>query len=356
MTRDEDYYKVLGVEREATQVRIRKAYRKLAMEFHSDKLGAIPGIPDSVVQLAEERLKEVTEAYGVLSDSIKRRAYDEEWRRTLTPPIPQIEPPSISFDDVEPDKIQTASFVITNKGGSYNKIWVGNPDSWLRVTGYASLSEEDELPMQIEIEAEGRDWNSNYSETIKVRLDAAETVVRVGLSTKTMLSGRTTQSGRSYSSRPRPPVYTRPQRAYTSSSSPPAVSSPGAVTLVFVSIISSIIVAMSLSPLVFVSEIGILTWVIRWAIASLIIGLFTGSGSAIDRSISADEKILTACAMSGILPGAAGLAIQLGVIAHNGEILNIFVFGIIMLGLMFGLFWGVVVGAIIGIAANCVFR
>jgi curved DNA-binding protein len=64
-----DYYKVLGVERKASADDIRKAYRKLAMQFHPDKN---PGDKKS-----EDKFKEINEAYQVLSDDQKRARYDQ---------------------------------------------------------------------------------------------------------------------------------------------------------------------------------------------------------------------------------------------------------------------------------------
>ena len=63
-----DYYAVLGVERDADESTIKKAYRKLAMQHHPDRNG---GDRD-----AEARFKEITEAYDVLRDPEKRRIYD----------------------------------------------------------------------------------------------------------------------------------------------------------------------------------------------------------------------------------------------------------------------------------------
>ena len=63
-----DYYKILGVERNASEDDIRKAYRKLAMQYHPDRN------PND--KQAEERFKEINEAYQVLSDSQKRTHYD----------------------------------------------------------------------------------------------------------------------------------------------------------------------------------------------------------------------------------------------------------------------------------------
>lgn len=76
-----DYYKTLGVAREASQDDIRKAFRKLAREFH-------PDVAKDKAK-AEDRFKEVNEAYEVLGDPAKRKKYDTlgaNWNQAQPPP------------------------------------------------------------------------------------------------------------------------------------------------------------------------------------------------------------------------------------------------------------------------------
>lgn len=68
MAAKRDYYEILGVDRNATKEELRKAYRKLAMQYHPDRN------PNN--KEAEEKFKEAAEAYEVLNDDEKKARYD----------------------------------------------------------------------------------------------------------------------------------------------------------------------------------------------------------------------------------------------------------------------------------------
>ena len=71
MSSKRDYYEILGVKKNATNEDIKKAYRELALRHHPDR------VPQEQKKEAEERFKEISEAYAVLSDPQKRALYDQ---------------------------------------------------------------------------------------------------------------------------------------------------------------------------------------------------------------------------------------------------------------------------------------
>jgi len=71
MTVKRDYYEILGIQKSASLDEVKKAYRELALKFHPDR------VPHEKKKEAEEKFKDISEAYAVLSDSNKRALYDQ---------------------------------------------------------------------------------------------------------------------------------------------------------------------------------------------------------------------------------------------------------------------------------------
>jgi len=109
MSAGSDLYEILGVPQDATQSEIRRAYRKLALKFHPDK------VPVERRQDAEIRFKDITHAYEIIGDEDKRRDYDLYGERE----------PGMGYDDddenaefdYKPSPFANAAF---NGGGSFD--------------------------------------------------------------------------------------------------------------------------------------------------------------------------------------------------------------------------------------------
>lgn len=192
-----DYYEILGISQDADLKEIKKARNACALLYHEDKIG---GLPDFARQKAEAKMKEINEAYEILSDPDKRKRYDSEWlqRKAGTngsqqsggskamKPQPRVDPAFISFKDIAPGTMLTCSFIVYNDGGPFAKFYVDPPSpplSWIRIAGAKSISSE-QFPLQVEIEVEGKDWGKTHSTVLKVRMDDQETEVKIRLQTK----------------------------------------------------------------------------------------------------------------------------------------------------------------------------
>jgi curved DNA-binding protein CbpA len=205
----EDYYEILGVGSKATPDEITKAWKDKFWILSPDRMN---GAPETAKKRAEEELKKVNNAYDTLKDTQKKQDYDKQWHQIKDKPKPVVDPPNIRFNNVNPKQVKTGSFVIRNLGGPYNKINISNPNTWVKVVRWHSLSDSDELPLQVEIEAVGEDFGKNYTEQININLDDEETSVRIDLQTRPQYG-------------PTPGIGTRTQ-ASSSGSGTPAGSSP----------------------------------------------------------------------------------------------------------------------------------
>jgi curved DNA-binding protein CbpA len=183
----EDYYEILQVHPSAEPEVIKAAYGKLARKYHSD-LNPNPA--------AEEKMKKINIAYEVLSDPEQRKRYYGEWLQkkgdtagsakghASTKPKPIIDPPGIIFKNMKPGETKKTSFLVINIGGPYTKIHISNPDSWLKISDWHSISANDELPLKVNIIAQADNSGRKQSENIYVKLDNIQTHITVILEPK----------------------------------------------------------------------------------------------------------------------------------------------------------------------------
>jgi curved DNA-binding protein CbpA len=194
MSDNKDYYEILGIQRNASPQEIKEAWVYWVNILHPDRMSKMP---EHIRIKAQEDLKKVNEAYGVLSDGRRRGQYDKKLgvsmnvevrsypeTRAKGKPKLQIYPKTIFFDRAVPNVKQRGTFFIRNVGGDYSKIMISTPPEWIRVIQTKSLYPDKKLPMQIDIEAIGTDWGKTLSSRIEVRLDDSEASVKIELSTQ----------------------------------------------------------------------------------------------------------------------------------------------------------------------------
>ncbi|MBI4536037.1 MAG: molecular chaperone DnaJ [Ignavibacteriae bacterium] len=139
MASKRDYYQVLGVDRRATQEDVKKAYRKLALQYHPDRN------PEN--KEAEENFKEAAEAYEVLSDPEKRRRYDqfghEGIRGTDFHPFTDVNDIFSTFSDIFGAGFGGSIFddVLRSQGRQRQRSTTGPAGSDLRIRLKLSLEE-----------------------------------------------------------------------------------------------------------------------------------------------------------------------------------------------------------------------
>ena len=179
MKMPEEYYEILQVHPSAEPEVIEAAYKKLAQKYHPDV--------DKSPQ-ATEKMKMINVAHDVLSNPKHREQYDSERpNKEIRPsgkPKPIVDPPEILFKNVTPGTIKTASFLVINMGGPYTKIAISNPDSWVKIADWHSISTTDELPLRVNLQVQGNDWYKTYSERVYISLDNVKTYITVTLQTR----------------------------------------------------------------------------------------------------------------------------------------------------------------------------
>ncbi len=288
----EGLYEILEISPSATEDEVRRAYRRKAKESHPDTLGLDASKEEK--QIAEEKFKAIHNAYTILSDGTKRLEYDTRYKTAHSPPIPEVSPSIIQITDVKPGETQKTHFTIANRGGPYNKINISNIDSWVRITGVISLSQDDKLPLRVDIELLGVESGATYQEQIEISLDDVCTKIRVELVTTVAPTikkdAATTQVYVPFPSGSNP--YPYPLFATTSLSFDKFIKEILAIPATG---LAGIIAGLLTAPLCLVSGIDLVTWLAYAPVFSCLLTLMT-------KVCSIGAKVMLVGVRGGCLP------------------------------------------------------
>lgn len=127
-----DYYAIVGVPQHASQDLIKRAYRRLAQRYHPD----VNESPD-----AEERFKELREAYEVLRDPAKRAAYDKNAKHTRTPAY-QITPTMIGWGPLFVIGLLAVAYLYSQSGDTQPEPSISTTTPDALITGMDTVSED----------------------------------------------------------------------------------------------------------------------------------------------------------------------------------------------------------------------
>jgi len=186
-----DYYDILDIEPDATQKQIKEAWKKKIEFYHPDQYQD----NEKKRMYAEDRTKDINEAYQVLSDLQERAIYDEVRKSakkeapsgtpsTTPKPEPFVDKKKIVFKNLEPGTIKSVSFILDNQGGPCEELRYETSDPWIRVIKGEPITNNSGFPYEVTIEVEGDDWSTHYSGYVTFWLDEEEVKVKVELHTK----------------------------------------------------------------------------------------------------------------------------------------------------------------------------
>ncbi len=215
-----DHYNTLRVPEDATQAQIRKVYRELARIYH----------PDTTVldtKHATEELKELNEAYEVLSDSTKRAAYDRQrakggrYTDQSKPPRPSVSPVRLDFGTLWKGEQRSELVTVNNLGGAVQEINLthSEEEAWFAIAGVESFSEMEPCPLKVEITVETDALSAGrYDGWLDVGFDGV--TVRVNLGVQVRIKPKPKP-------RPKPRSRPKPKPKWTPPPPPPPISPRG---------------------------------------------------------------------------------------------------------------------------------
>lgn len=225
MSPSPDHYVVLGVPKNASFQEIKDQYKKLLKENHPDQYKGLRAkyetegdetllkVIDEKIRMAEEACKLINEAYEVLSDPVKRKAYDEQVSTSeVKAPEIVIHPKRITFGTLTEGQKKSSSFTIENKGGPASAVhidWEAKPD-WGELV--IEPDPDNTFPIKVAVVVDTRGIPSGRrKEKVVIDIDGSSFEVEVSLEveaipaspqpihtvTKVMSPGGTTHGGTS---------------------------------------------------------------------------------------------------------------------------------------------------------------
>lgn len=201
-----DYYQILGIKSDASQEEIKKAFRRLALEYHPDMING-----------TKEKFQEINEAYETLKNPGKKELYDIEWRKERLPkPKPIIKPSVVSYKDLEPRKPIIATFIVENLGGPFESVsFKTSHKDYVKVINW----EPNEKAIEIKVEIKLDDWDLTMEAYVIVRLDGETTYATIKAETKSEPTSDSEPEYHSYAQTPTPPysqpTYSSPKTNWT---------------------------------------------------------------------------------------------------------------------------------------------
>lgn len=172
------YYDVLRISGNASGEEIKKAYRKLVLQFHPDRVS--PDAPD-LKDLAEEEFKRIQEAYDVLSVPEKRKQYDEQLKNlkagqaakqggTGTPPVVRVDKNYLQFLNLKPGVFVSDMLTVFNDGGgaligtiTADRPWVSFSETIINTSDY----------QEIEITIDPASLPAGFSDSALIEIDTS---------------------------------------------------------------------------------------------------------------------------------------------------------------------------------------
>ncbi len=195
------YYEILEIDETASEEEIKKAFRILSKEYHPDK---IPDHLSKLKQVAEEKFKQINEAYQILSNLEKRRQYDEKLEElrdsyaktsrengasstTSSVSIPKlgISPKSFNFSNIKVGSSVSGSFKIINLGNGILTGSISSTVPWIKIpASIPPTMKNQSQEIYLSVDASSLPYGFSGTGTVSIKTNGGNKSVSVNLATE----------------------------------------------------------------------------------------------------------------------------------------------------------------------------